>query len=57
MIIESIPNAGFSGISVPSVRSGDVEAAESRPDNEAAEKAGTKAPLANGLGNSIDLTV
>ncbi len=57
MIIESTPNASIPGISGIPVQSGDIEATESRPDNESAEVARTKAPLSNGLGNNIDLTV
>ncbi len=38
-----------------SIRSGDVEAAERRPDNEATETLRIKAPLADGQGMKIDL--
>ena len=57
MIIDSTASANISGISGVPFPSGDIEAAESKPDNEAAEKVSSRAPLADGLGEKVDLTV
>ncbi len=57
MVIESANNAGIVGMNGIPVQSGDIEAAESRPDNESAEISRAKAPLDSGQGKNIDMTV
>lgn len=55
MTINSTGDASQMNMYAVSSRSGDVEAAESRPDNEGTEALRPKAPLADGQGVQIDL--
>jgi len=54
MTINSTGDANQVNMYAVSSRSLDVEAAESRPDNEGTEALRTKAPLADGQGVNID---
>lgn len=55
MTVNSTSDASQMSMYAISSRSGDVEAAERRPDNEGSEALKTKAPLADGQGVKIDL--
>ena len=55
MIINSTGDANQVNMYAVSSRSRDVEAAETRPDNEGTEALKSKAPLADGQGVKIDL--
>ncbi len=55
MTVNSTNNAAQNTVYAVSSRSGDVESAERRPDNEGAEASRAKAPLAAGQGSRIDI--
>jgi len=55
MTINSTGDANQVNMYAVSSRSRDVEAAETRPDNEGTEASRSKAPLADGQGVQIDL--